>query len=319
MKQSLINEHKGFVFEYLVAHYFAEESEVGLGNFLSSIESQDFERLNFYQKNILANDKTLYKQLPLLAKEVCHFYLNKFSQGKLQSVALTSRSKLLSDNADIILEFKQHKSHLSLKLCKDLVFVNTKSAGIKSFLSKYFLQAFENQHTLNQHILQAFEKLRFSLLDHYGYELTDKVFEQWQLEGMATTPGGLDVNLRNHLIDYYHLSITAIYEQVKILFDKDPPASQKTFIELCGLSYGAHHLFCFHQGTDSYELAKISDLKSTSIEQEIPEILPPARGSSYFLINYSLLSLQIRVKPMRDFTAQAMKINCSIKFKPGHV
>ncbi len=315
MNQALINEHKGYVFEYLVSQYFARNSNKGELPFIQSINKEDFLRLENYQQLLYTNDALLYKELPHLAKSLVDYYIEKNKIKKNYTVHLASRSSEHNSNADIVLDYGDRKLFLSLKLSKDQVYVNTKSAGIKSFLLKYFPNAKQQQIDLNQKVLQSFEKMRFHLLDHFGHELSGKLFEQWQSEGKAIVPGALPVELRPHLLEYYHDCILAIYTHVSEILTSDPTTCYKTFAELCGLSTQTQHLFCFHHGTDNYQLSRLVDINRSIIDNEVPKIVPPARGSSYFLINYSQLTLQIRVKPMRDFTAPAMKINCAIKLK----
>lgn len=315
MNQALINEHKGYIFEYLVAQYFARESIQGELIFLNSISKSDFDRLEIYQQALYHSDSLLFQELPHLAKQTVQYYLKQNSFEKNYTVQLLSRDNQHQSNADIVLNFIDRKIFLSLKLSKDQVYVNTKSAGIKSFLSKYFPDAKKHQKELNHKVFQAFEKMRFHLLDHYGHELSGKLFEQWQNEGKAITPGALPIELRNYLLEYYHDCIFAIYSHLSHLISLDPLSCAKSFKDLCGLSNLTNHLFCFHHGTDNYKLAALVDLNCSIIASEVPQIIPPARGSAYFLVNYSQLTLQIRVKPMRDFTAPAMKINCAIKLK----
>ncbi len=314
-QQSLVNEVKGHLFEYVFSHFLAQKGD-GEYDFTSSLSESEMNRLKEYQYTVLKNDPVLYRQLPILAKAMSDYYVD-FHRGKeIKNIALVSRLKNADHNADVIVEFSDgKKDFVSLKLCKLNVFVNTKSAGIKSFFSKYFFQANSSQDKLNLRVTQAFEKMRYLLLDTYGYDLGSMDFQAWTSDGQATLPGQLPDRVREYLLEYYHHCLMGIYDEVNFLLEKQPVTVCKTFLDLCGLNGHGRHLFCFHQGTSTYKLAKITDLDARELKEEIPILQAPSRGSSYFLVKYKSIVLQIRVKPMRDFTVPAMKINCSIKLK----
>lgn len=315
MNQALLNEYKGYIFEYLVAHNFSKRSYLGESYFLQLLNKEENLRLENYQQALFSMDALLYKQLPLLAKNTTDYYFTKHDGPLLKSVQLVSRIKNPLSNADIVLDFEHQTKKLSLKLCKDQVYVNTKSAGVKSFFSIYFKNAKKEQLKINQNIFQAFENMRFQLLDFYGHELSSKLFEQWQQEGRSILPGQVETQVHGFILEYYHQCITEIYNQLLLLLKKNPHECYKSFSQLCGLSSESNHLFCFHQGTGNYKLSRILEMNRGIIQGEIPHISAPTMGSSYFLINYSQLSLQIRVKPMRSFIVPAMKINCGIKLR----
>lgn len=315
MNQALINEYKGYLFEFLVGKSFASNSRLGEVPFLNSISKEQFTRLESYQNALYVTEPVLYRQLPLLATATVDYYLQKSNCSNDYSVELISRSLNHETNADLVLVFANTRINLSLKLVKDQVYVNTLSAGIKSFFSKYFKDALDHQNELNTRVLQAFEKMRFHLLDHYGHELSGKLFEQWRSAGNAILPSQLDEELRQYLLEYYHTCISTIFVHLKELYKSDTKATQVSLRNLCGLGADVNHLFCFHHGTESYKLSRIVEMNSRVLGGQIPKIIPPARGSSYFLIDYHHVALQIRVKPMRDFTTFAMKINCALKIK----
>lgn len=322
-QQALLNEYKGYVFEFLFAKILSQKIPAkyfdGEIEFIASLNNEEIQRLKEYQHYIYSHDLILYRGLNVLAEKAVDFYYQGRNENIIKKIELVSRKKNVSDNADVVIYYLNNngvnEDHLSLKLCKDNVYVNTKSAGIKSFLTKYFHADMEIQKRLNATTVQSFEKMRFQILDFYGHDLSMTDFQSWLGDGNSSLPGNLPEVVRSHLLNYYHECLQGIYLEVYEITKNNPEFASQAFLHLCGLTHSTTHLFCFHKGTKSYDLSKIIELCAGELIGEVPQIIPPARGSSYFLVDYKKVSLQIRVKPMRDFTAPAMKINCSVKLK----
>lgn len=317
--QALLNEHKGFVFEFLVAQKLANYFSIKSFDFIKSIDSDLLQRLENYQRSIFNVDKKLYKQLPLLASETAKFITQNIKEFKVSSVLIGSRSKDFDSDDIILLNIEKDKKFISLKLCKDHAFVNTRSAGIKSFFSSYFINSTQFQYDLNTQITALHERLRMKLFEISGLDVTSMDFSSWTEEGFSSLPGELDEIFHIELKNYYHESIRSIYKIILKLYEMDLNSTQKTFLQLSGIksdeTSSREIVFCLHKGTMSYDLSRVIGMSKDKFNLTPTKILEPTGENAYFLIEYPKMSLQIRVKPMRDFTTPAMKVNCSIKIK----
>jgi hypothetical protein len=76
-------------------------------------------------------------------------------------------------------------------------------------------------------------------------------------------------------------------------------------------------LICFHdfksQGELQVELHGFADIQPALQKAQ----LRPFNQTASVDIEMGEVSLQIRVKPMNKFTTTAIKMNCSVKFKPS--
>lgn len=317
--QALLNEQKGFLFEYIVAEQLSRKFSICNSNFLTSLNTNLLKRLENYQRAVFNQDRILYKKLPVLADKTASYIYAQLHDFDAVKVEVGSRSKnFLSE--DIVLENNESlKKFLSIKLCKDNSFINTRSPGIKSFFSSYFENSEDIQKKLNEKVVTLHERLRLKLLDSSDLDLTSENFSAWIGEGNSSLPGELSLDFRQDLHQYYNESIHIIYEFLIDLFKKDNNSTEKSLLELCGLKKHMNEsriiYFCLHKGTASYDLARVIDLDMKKLDTNIIQIIAPTRDNAYFLVEYPKMTLQIRVKPMRDFTTPAMKVNCSIKFK----
>ena len=136
----MINEIKGHLFEYLVGWSLARRYGVEkdfIRGFTGSLRS----RLTSYQSFLQQNDEQLYRQLPLLSDSTVQGLLS-YLPSSIKHIRVIGKIAGASHDqtrheADILLEGDEIIP-VSLKLCKENSFVNTKSGGVKSFLAKYF-------------------------------------------------------------------------------------------------------------------------------------------------------------------------------------
>lgn len=185
--ESLLNECKGNLFEFLVAQSLSrrfKKEDVFLLNL-----PRDFRgRLQFYEETIRQFDSELLKNLPLFAEnaaakiEAHPIFKTKsqFSFTVIGKMVATNDNELWNETDIVAIEEKENfetkKHFISLKLTKDHSYTNTKSAGIKSFIEKYFAlfgstsSAFQKK--LNEEVDES-----FNMMGHKLYSMIDQDFK----------------------------------------------------------------------------------------------------------------------------------------------
>ncbi len=138
---ALLNEYKGNLFEFLFCHILAQKVNIE-GKFLGSINPSMHSMLT-QQESFLRNYyPNLLNELPILANEAVDAVLVKLKLKKVSEVSLIGKVAGNINNdyseADILIKDDKNVFPLSLKVSKNSAFVNTKSAGLKSFFTKYF-------------------------------------------------------------------------------------------------------------------------------------------------------------------------------------
>lgn len=316
--EAYINEYKGNVFEFLVAKSIATIFKVEQ-QFYSDISAEYLDVLSKYESKMMKLSPSLALKLPPLAMQSAEFISKQY--GQILQVHLVGKKEGLSKNqewkeGDILLTHKKSQSALSLKLCKKNSFVNTKSGGIRSFISKYFsyssnAQAFQQE--MNKLIDSGFISMMHKLYDIAGLNFLGVYDEQWIREGLSELPGELDDLMRQQLFCYYNELAILLRDQLLSLANENRIQFLNSLFSLMGLSSnGVDQLIVFHKDNHQFEsfffqmgdsLAEIDDFE---IEQLI-EI------KSSFEIKVGNRRLQLRLKPMNKFTSAALKVNCSIK------
>jgi len=325
-KEALINEFKGNLFEYLLGHSLSQKRGVET-QFIKSFGGELRSRLSEYESWLRVHDQELIYALPSLA-ETCAVKLNEdFGDIEIQNILVMGKIGSAGGNdhfreADLLILTKNEKVlPLSLKLCKANSYVNTKSAGVKSFIEKYFMPfrgAGEKQLQLNQRVELAFLSMAKTLHDMAELKYENGFGPRWKEAGLPELPGQLDKDMNAVVVESYRPVISMIRE-ILVEFHKQ---DEKLFIEclkpLLGFGKeGMTQVTCYHQQKEgkkyqfhSLEIYQgsllLNDSLSCRFDEENPEI-------SSFQITCGELSLQIRVKPMNKFTSMAHKINCSIK------
>ncbi|MBY0415677.1 MAG: hypothetical protein K2Q18_16000, partial [Bdellovibrionales bacterium] len=177
--ESLLNECKGNLFEFLVAQTLSRRFKKE-DAFLLSLPRDFKGRLQFYEETIRQFDSELLKNLPLLATSVSEnlekhpIFKNKshFSFMVIGKMVATNDNALWNETDIVALEelsdgtVKKH--YISLKLTKDHSYTNTKSAGIKSFIEKYFSTLGEKAKILQQRLNNEVDE-SFHMMGHKLY------------------------------------------------------------------------------------------------------------------------------------------------------
>ncbi len=329
-KEALLNECKGNLFEFLVAQKLSKAFQKE-DTFLLNLPRDFKNRLRIYEETIRLCDEKLLLNLPILASSASEALLNlplfNSKQNDFEFMVI-GKMVAVNDNetwneTDIVALEKlptgnQKKHFLSLKLTKDHSYTNTKSAGAKSFIQKYF-SIFKNavsfQQTLNQEVDESFHMMGHNLYGQNDMEFHGSFDQRWIYSEL---PGELPEVMREVVHANYNRVALKLYELLVKLQNDNPKQFQHSLETLCGFGdQDIIQVHCFHQDTQLKEVVIKSYKDFFDKKDNIKLIAPKNNGASIDVV-FSKFHLQIRVKPMNKFTTPSYKINCSIKMiKPG--
>lgn len=320
--EALLNEIKGNVFEFCVgrelSRHFGREVEFledfgALGmKWLAPYETYlrtHFPKILAPLLNLArASAKDLAKVLPVHAPKQILVIGKQVSGSGARGKAET----------DLRLIYEDLAIGVSVKLCKASGYVNTKSAGIKSFIEEYFDNfegASKRQTHLSAQVDHAFEALGSELYESLGLSWSGRFDESWPHSHL---PGQLAPDLRERVVATYAELSQVIYHVFSELLAEDSMKFRRALKRLLGHSEdNLIQVICFHTGNKDhqYELSSLFIETDESIEEELSQmkLLPYKEGLSSFEIELATQRLQIRVKPMNTFTTPSYKINCSVK------
>jgi hypothetical protein len=325
-KEALINEFKGNLFEYLVGQLLARHYKVE-GDFTRSFGGDIRSQLTEYDHWLRVNEPDLIKKLPILAKEVVNKLIYSLPES-IEKVLVIGKSVATSHTkqwaeADLLLQDSEIVYPISLKLCKHQAFVNTKSAGVKSFISQYFSSF--NDSTVHQNKVNEGVESRFTLMaqelhERVGLEFFGRFDHRWSEAGHSELPGQLPKELNSVVVQTYYDCIRDVYDSLSSLIESDEKSFSNCILPLMGVGdKEILQVTCFHKDIkgDKYNFADIHIISGKELSENTNEIkiLPLKESISSFEIEVSNLRLQIRIKPMNKFTSAAFKVNCSIKEK----
>jgi len=332
-KEALINELKGNLFEYLVGRRIAAQIDRE-HQYITSLPSSFESQLKDYERWLLRNDRELVGRLPLLADSTFHSLKESISNLKYDDVFLVGKISGGSHNnvwheADLLLRHSRggEEYPISLKLCKANSFVNTKSAGIFSFVEKYFTSFSDHhrdQEELSSLARQSFWQMGHKLHSLAGLEFSGKFGLDWEEAGYDHLPGHLNEEMHQVLIDYYHQVISLIYQQLKRYWQSDRELFIRSILPLMGMGQkNMIQAYCFHGDeikngiTKRYLQKSIMVIDYDSVTESLTKVEfgELRSGLSSFEIDLLGATLQIRVKPMNRFTTPGLKINCSLKHR----
>lgn len=322
--EAYINEYKGNLFEYLVGLNISKICEIE-SKFYALIDSTIRKRLIDYESILRKNDLPLLKKLNEFSTKTAHIIMQEIDinvskvvlVGKLHNEKITNEFK----EADLLLETKEKIIPISLKLSKKGAYVNTKSAGVKSFIKKYFHE-FKNANTyqddLNTEVDRNFYKMGESLYQMIGIDFPGQFDNSWKAEGLADRPGQLSVEMKKIVTSNYQKTNEVIYK----LFQEMSTEREKMSIclaPLVGISNkDILQVICFNERDQegNYKLDEIIINKSNEkiLELKEFELMPLNKKISSFELSFHGFQLQIRVKPMNKFTTPSYKINCSVHY-----
>lgn len=313
-KEALFNEVKGSLFEYLMARRIAQ-----LGNeelkFLESLDKNYLHVLSQQDRMV----RQFYPEMLTFLGKVSDLSANELVKylGEIPHSAQLIGKFADINEADLMLVSGQGPVSLSLKLNKKNSFVNTKSGGIKSFFENYFsFIPSQKQQDFNALVDQEFTRMSYELHALNDMEFSGN-YTEWVKRGKSELPGELSEDERKILKDFYariavemHKILTEAQISQHLEFSKCLPA-------LMGFSSPEIlQLVCFHDfKTGDGQSVAIHSFKDIEKYLSEAEILPFHQTSSVDL-RLGEWSLQIRVKPMNKFTTTAIKINCSVRFRP---
>jgi hypothetical protein len=219
---------------------------------------------------------------------------------------------------DLVMQTEQAKLiPVSLKLSKDSSYMNTKSAGAKSFLEKYFHHFSEVkvfQQELNKEIDQSHIQMAHRLYQMATLNFKGKFDESWKSK-WSELPGELPLEFREVIFINYARVVSCIHSRLIQLLALDKEKFITSLAPLCGMGDpDIIQVSCFHQQhlLRSVVIKTFDDFFHTDLKVSIG---PLKEQMSSFEIYLGQTILQIRVKPMNKFTTPSYKINCSIKLQ----
>lgn len=324
INQAFLNEYKGNLFEFLCAQCLAREFNLEY-DFIKSVPPNFMGQLSHYESELRKIDPELPKKLIASASESTRAILKKYPEPP-QSISVMGKinnaHKIQDDETDICLDYSNGKQlAISLKLCKSKSYVNTKSAGVKSFFEKYFSGFDLNnlvQDDLNNTLDIEYSKFVKDLYANHDLEPFDmgEVFDsQWKQNGFTELPGelrGRDHELLNRLYDRLR---NQIFEACLKLYKENKVVFKESLLPLCGFTDpNIVQVKCYHKDHHVYkDDVKILSLKDLIDEEGDLEFMIDGESNTSFSISLGKLLLQIRIKPMNKFTAKSFKVNCSVK------
>lgn len=319
-EESLLNEYKGNVFEFIVAQQIAKHFKIE-ADFLTDLNSDLLNMLMTQQKFINEKASHLLKDLPILGEKLVTDLVKELSLANVTKVELCGKIALgMHDDqiaeADVVVHSKDRIVPVSIKLNKYGSYINTKSAGLKSFLSKYFCHypnAASEQQTLNQFIEFDFERVVRSMFEHYDLTYTGSL-DVWKSQGLPERPGELPEVLKELLHGHYHVVSQAIYEVLQKLYEEDKSKFIQSLMPLMGSSReDIIHANCLYSKQNENHEFKKSEIIHLHSSLNAPCEIQEKKLSASIEVLVANHILQMRVKPMKTFINGGFKLNCAIK------
>jgi hypothetical protein len=263
--------------------------------------------------------------LPTLASGMADEIINSIEFDQISDIAIVGKVALASQNstfaeADIILKSENNFYPISLKLSKANAFVNTKSAGLRSFFTKYFSSFGDEtvnsiQGSFNQNCDLTINNFANALYANHDLEY-DGSFAQWVDLGNTSLSGqleGADRELYKHML--YAIN-EKVYIHVNQLLVKDPKAFSMDLLPLMG--FGDRQIIqatCFYKASAKNYAAfdNVVEVYDSGFEKLVPKLGSFKRDVANFDICLGKKTLQLRVKAMNKFTSKSFKMNCSVK------
>lgn len=310
-KNALLNEYKGSLFEFLVAKNISKNCSFET-DFLNSLTDEQVKMLSQQESYLRSNFQILIDALPLLAKRCADEICDSFNINELNSVVLVGMNAKASSEVDILLGTRSDQIPLSLKLSKSGSFTNTKSAGVKSFVQKYFD---EDQTEFNRYYENEFSQLAIDMYIEAGEEASSD-FRNWEQSGRSTLPGELDDNYRSLLLGFYNKINEQLFSQIKNIKENDISRFKQGIKRLLGFSSNdIVQVTCFYKTLGNQIKYEHSLIKNIGFLQNLDyELIDFTKSKNSFTLGTEKFSLQIRLKPMNKFTHSSYKVNCAVKF-----
>lgn len=317
-KEALFNEVKGSLFEYLVGREIAVRAGDELdfqrsldAHYLTVLSQQDRMVRQFYPEM----GAFLREVARLTTGEIGRYLGPGMTRPRLLGKFVNSSLGSVIREADLSVQLAGEERFLSLKLNKKNAYVNTKSAGIKSFFTQYFpFVSPGTQEDFSALVEMEFETMARELHAHRDLPYAGD-FSLWVKAGHSELPGELAPEERLILKRYYARIARRMHEILASLSAQDPAGFQRSLRPLMGFGHSdVVQVICFHDmKAQAHPEIHIHELRCHDLSRA--RVLPFGDVASVE-IELGGSSLQVRVKPMNKFTTTAIKINCSMKFSP---
>ena len=321
-KEALTNEVKGNLFEFLVAQYLAREFDLE-AQYLKNCDKELLSSFREYETWLRKNNKELLTHLPLLAKDMAlevASYVKEIHTSEPTDIVTVGKiaagfHQEQYAEADIIIIFEKKYIPISLKLCKNKAYLSTKSAGAKSFISKYFKQ-FEKaefyQNTFNQIIDQGFDEMGESLYERKGLEFEGQFDKKWIF---GELPGKLKGEDKEDLYSFYQVILKNLHQLVCTLKNEDKDKFIESLYPLMGYSNrDVLQAVCYYKAKNKVPYQSEHCFVHDPVKIESIKVDDYSDKKSSFNIYLDESILQLRVKPMNKFTTKSYKINCSVLY-----
>ncbi len=317
-KEALFNEIKGSLFEYLVARELARVHG-GEARFTRALPPQYLTVLSQQDRMIRELHPELAQWLPRWAREAAGGVLAHLRDKRFASVLLTGQLVHTEANwheADIVLQGEE-SCPVSLKLNKRASAVNTKSGGIKSFLTEYFpcATSVRAQEEFNRHVDASFANMHAEMHQAAGLPISSG-WREWTRH-YSELPGELPAELRAVLHAFYALVSQQLGLGLRAVAGAEPEVFQQGLLRIVG--FGQPDLLqvvCFHDAAGPHP-EKVS-VRLHSYAQACQRVRAfqwkDQREVSFCSLQLGEWELAVRIKPMNTFTTTAIKINCAVKF-----
>lgn len=321
--ESLLNEMRGNLLEYLVAWNLAKHFKI-LKKFEAEQDPELFEQFRTYQSFILQKFPDLPQKLKGLAGELSEALIRQLPPTLTKEKVLSIRviGKLVGtkrNEADILFQTEQGEVGLSLKMMHTHGFVNTKSGGAQSFIEKYFgpiTGAGDIQKSFESCVLETFQQMvrqSCSLLDIPLEYAND---DRWKDYLDSRLPGQQIPAVKEKIHQAYNKMAIELHQSFQQLYQVNPLEFKQCLLQLYGLSHPRNFsVLCFYD--KDYTLDQMELIYPEQVVKELEQMQiqldPPHRSS--FNIETPQKILQVRIKPMNEFTVPSYKINCSVKIK----
>lgn len=317
-KESLFNEVKGSLFEYLTCKELSILSGKEL-DFITSIDKnysrvlsqQDLMIRQFYPELL----PFLVSSARLLARHISEYFGGAPNQIKLLGKLSHSFLHDKFHEADMVATYNDKEIPLSLKLSKKNSYVNTKSGGVKSFFTNYFpFISEQTQKKFNEFVDLDFNRMAFEIHEEMGLQYNGN-FLDWIDSGLPELPGELPDKLRLILKGFYSNIAFKMYEIFQSALIHETQSFIHCVPKLLGFSDKDVIQIIFYHDFPKINFYKIFIHSFLDLENHFNsfEILP-FNNTSFVEFKIGTLILQVRVKPMNKFTTSSLKINCSVKF-----
>ncbi|MCO4755001.1 MAG: hypothetical protein KC478_11010, partial [Bacteriovoracaceae bacterium] len=240
--EALLNEYKGNLYEFLTAQRLARVNGIE-SQFIQTLREDFFVMLSQQEAFIREYYPWLLEDLPILALGLGDQIQSELDSKiiKVEIVGKASASDKEGDvgEADLLVELENTKQALvSVKLSKTGAFVNTKSAGVKSFLGKYFRDCFEIdsiQKQFSDYFDKRYQTMAYELCDMAGVTPSES-FDSWRDQGLSELPGELAHEFRQVFLNSLYDVSNKLFEHLESLSKIDSNLFTRCLFALLGYS-----------------------------------------------------------------------------------